>query len=97
MGYYLLKISIDECLNKKLYDMLYEKYVESSYLHNFMVSRYLNNIDNETFDAGFDLFVVLNHLSFSWEGLTIFPCLFFKRCFLQLIKSAFSEATINII
>jgi dUTP pyrophosphatase len=58
MGYYLLKISIDECLNKKLYDMLYEKYVESSYLHNFMVSRYLNNIDNETFDAGFDLFVV---------------------------------------
>ena len=31
MGYYLLKISIDECLNKKLYDMLYEKYVESSY------------------------------------------------------------------
>ena len=60
LEYYVLCLTIDSCLEEETRDKMYNLYMESAEQHNNMVNKYLSNRKDETFDCGFDLYVVKN-------------------------------------
>lgn len=58
MKYYILNLSIDNELDNQTKTRMYNLYKEAADFHNMMATKYLNNQTFETFDSGFDLYVV---------------------------------------
>lgn len=62
LKHYVLYLCIDKDLDEETRDNMYNLYKNKAHSHNKMVKKYLIDRKNQTFDCGFDLYVVYDKI-----------------------------------
>lgn len=99
MQHYILLLCVDSELDQVTRDKMYNLYSESADKHNAMVNNYLNNPSINTFDGGFDLFVVntetVSGLNDTTQNSNLIKLNHHVKCKMMFVKNAVTTEIYN--